>query len=208
MTRLLVATTNPGKLAELSSPLERLGWRTIGLRELPAVPVAPEDGPTCADNARAKAVHYARAAGLAALADDSGLFVAALGGAPGVHSARYAGPGAADAGNRRRPLGEMAGRTDRRARFVCALCLAEPSPGGPGRLLLTEVEGACEGSLLAAERGAGGFGYDALFVPDDPSAGGRSFAELPPPEKQRLSHRGAALARLVARLAARSGVAP
>jgi XTP/dITP diphosphohydrolase len=204
MTRLLVATTNQGKLAELQPALGALGWELCGLAAFPGVPVAREDGDTFAENARAKALHYARATGCAALADDSGLCVDALGGRPGIHSARYAGPEASDADNRKRLLAEMVGRSDRRASFACALCLAEPVPAGDGRLSLTEVEGRCAGQLLEAERGTGGFGYDPLFVPDDPSAGGRSFAELPRAEKQRLSHRGAAVARLLQRLGARA----
>jgi XTP/dITP diphosphohydrolase len=203
VTRLLVATTNRGKLAELRPALAPLGWELCGLQDLPALSMAVEDAETFAGNARAKAVHYARAGGLAALADDSGLCVEALGGAPGVHSARYAGPDAADADNRRKLLAALAEEADRRAAFVCALCLAEPA--ADGRFALTEVEGRCIGRLLQAERGTGGFGYDPLFVPDDPAARGRSFAELPREEKQRLSHRGAAVARLLERLAARAG---
>jgi len=205
MTRLLVATTNQGKLAELQPALGALGWELCGLQEFPAVPVAREDGASFAENARAKALHYARATGCAALADDSGLCVDALGGAPGVYSARYAGPGANDAQNRSRLLAELRGQSSRRASFTCALCLAEPVASGDGRMSLTEVEGRCTGSVLEAERGTGGFGYDPLFVPDDPSAAGRSFAELPRADKQRLSHRGVAVARLLERLAARAG---
>jgi XTP/dITP diphosphohydrolase len=204
VTRLLIATTNRGKLAELSAPLAALGWETVGLADFPAVPIAREDGDTFAENARSKALHYARATGLAAMADDSGLCAEALRGAPGVHSARFAGPSASDAQNRALLISKLAGQSDRRARFECALCLAEPVAGGDGRFKLTEVRGSCTGRLLPAERGTGGFGYDPLFVPDDAQAAGRSFAELPAAEKQRLSHRGAALAALSARLAARA----
>lgn len=202
--RLVIATTNRGKLAELAPVLQRHGWLPLGLADLPSVAVPAEDGATFADNARAKALHYARATGLPALADDSGLCVDALGGAPGVHSARYAGPDADDAANRRRLLAALAGRADRRAYFACALCLAEPAPGAAGDHALLEAEGRCEGTLLEAERGSGGFGYDPLFVPDDARAGGRSFAELPREAKQALSHRGRALEALAARLAARA----
>jgi XTP/dITP diphosphohydrolase len=204
MTRLLVATTNQGKLAELQPALGALGWELCGLQEFPGAPVACEDGQSFAENARSKALHYVRATGCPALADDSGLCVDALGGAPGIYSARYAGADANDAQNRRRLLAELAGRTDRRASFACALCLAEPVSGGDGRFKLTEVEGRCAGCVLEAERGTGGFGYDPLFVPDDPAAAGRTFAELPRAEKQRLSHRGAAVARLLQKLAARA----
>lgn len=204
MTRLLVATTNPGKLAELRPLLAQHGLQVVGLRDLQGVPVAREEGRTCAENARAKATHYARATGLPALADDSGLEVEALGGAPGVHSARWAGPQASDADNRRKLLSALHGRADRAARFVCALCLCEPGPGG--KLSLVEVEGSCAGTILLAERGTGGFGYDSLFVPDDPAAGGRSFAELSRPEKERFSHRGIALRRLAGRLDVRKAM--
>jgi XTP/dITP diphosphohydrolase len=204
VTRLLVATTNPGKLAELRPLLAEHGFQIVGLRDLQGVPIAREDGRTCAENARAKATHYAKATGLPALADDSGLEVAALGGAPGVHSARWAGPRASDADNRCKLLAELAGRADRAARFVCALCLAEPGAGG--RMGLVEVEGHCAGTVLEAERGAGGFGYDALFVPDDPAAAGKSFAELSRAEKERFSHRGVALRRLAGRLTVRAAM--
>jgi XTP/dITP diphosphohydrolase len=202
MTRLLVATTNRGKLAELAPVLAGLGWEVVGLDAAPGVPVAAEDEDTLAGNARAKARHYLAATGLPSLADDSGLCVDALGGAPGVRSARFAGPAASDADNRRRLLEQMSGRADRRAHFACALCLAEPAPAG-GAPRLTEVEGRCDGRLLESERGTGGFGYDPLFVPDDPRAGGRTFAELSREAKQALSHRGRALAALAARLAGR-----
>lgn len=204
VTRVLVATTNKGKLAELAAPLAATGWQPVGLSTFPGVPVAREDGASFAENARAKALHYARATGLAVLADDSGLCVDALSGAPGVLSARFAGPKATDADNRQLLLERMAGIADRRAHFVCALCLVEPVIGGDGRMRLTEVEGQCAGTLLDVERGQGGFGYDALFVPDDPSADGSSFAQLSAERKQRLSHRGAALARLAGRLAGRA----
>ena len=199
--RLLVATTNAGKLRELAPILAESGIEAVGLPAFPGVPVAPEDEDTFAGNARAKARHYAAATGLAVLADDSGLRVAALGGAPGVHSARFAGPGASDADNRARLLAELAGATDRRGEFVCALCLLDPT----GRLPTVEVEGTCRGTLLAEERGGEGFGYDPLFVPDDPRAAGRSFGQMTRDEKRPLSHRGRALALLALRL---SGAAP
>jgi XTP/dITP diphosphohydrolase len=194
VSRLLVATTNRGKLAELSSLLAAHGLQVVGLDAFPGVPVAPEDEPDFAGNARAKALHYARATGLDTLADDSGLEVDALGGAPGVRSARYAGPGAGDAANRARLLEQLAGVADRRARFTCALCLVR------GGVPVLEVSGHCAGRIAQAPRGSGGFGYDALFLSDDPAAAGRTFAELSRDEKSRLSHRGAALAALLARL--------
>jgi XTP/dITP diphosphohydrolase len=188
--RVLVATTNRGKLAELVPVLAEVGWTAVGLDAFPGVPVAPEDAGDLAGNARAKALHYAAATGLPALADDSGLEVRALGGAPGVRSARYAGPDADDARNRRRLLAALDGVQDRRARFACALCLVEA--GAP----VVEVLGACEGRIGWTPRGRGGFGYDPLFVPDDPLAAGRTFAELEPEDKRRISHRARALAAL------------
>jgi XTP/dITP diphosphohydrolase len=196
VSRVLLATTNRGKQAELRPAFEELGWEAVGIEAFPGIAEAEERGATVAENAREKALHYARLTGLPALADDSGLEVAALGGRPGVRSARYAGPGADDAVNRALLLAELGGVADRRARFVCALCLAHE-----GRELLA-VQGQCSGTIARAPRGEGGFGYDALFVADDPAAAGRTFAELPSELKRRLSHRGAALAALRAALAA------
>lgn len=198
MSRLLVATTNKGKLSELVPMLAPLGIEVVGLDVAPGVPIAPEEQDTCAGNARDKALHYARHTGLDVLADDSGLEVAALNGAPGVHSARYAGPEADDAANRARLLAEMDGRDDRGARFVCALCLVEDGAAA------IEVTGSCEGTIGTAERGEMGFGYDSLFHPDDAAAGGRTFAELPREEKAAISHRGRALNALLDALAARA----
>jgi XTP/dITP diphosphohydrolase len=160
------------------------------LEEFPGVPVAPEEGQSLLENACSKARHYMDHCGLPALADDSGLMVAALAGAPGVRSARYAGESATDRDNRARLLAELGGVADRRAEFVCVLCLVAP---GAAPLVVT---GRCHGHITHEERGQGGFGYDSLFVPEDPSAGGATFAELPPHEKARLSHRGKALAQL------------
>lgn len=203
MRRLLVATTNRGKLAELVPLLSGLGWQAVDLGQFPGVPEAVEDGATLQENARRKARHYAEHTGLAALADDSGLEVAALGGEPGVRSARYAGEHADDAANNALLLQRLAGVADRRARFVCALCVWD------GGRPLAEVTGRCEGRLLEAPRGEGGFGYDPLFVPDDGAAGGRTFAELSRAEKGSLSHRGRALAALALALSpAAGGAAP
>ena len=201
MSRLLVATTNAGKLTELRELLAPLGFELVGLADLPAIPEAVEDGATFAENARAKALHYARAAELDTLADDSGLEVLALNGAPGVRSARFAGEHATDVDNNALLLERLAGQTDRRARFVCALCLVERGVAS------LETQGVCAGRLLEAPRGQGGFGYDPLFVPDDAPAPERSFAELTRAEKQGLSHRGRALAALRAALGARGATA-
>ena len=202
MNRLVVATTNAGKIAELTPLLGALGYEVCGLDAFPAVTVAVEDGDTFASNAEKKARHYAVSTGLPALADDSGLAVRALGGAPGVHSARFAGEDADDAANNALLLQRLAEQPDRRARFVCALCLVD------GDTLIASVEGRCEGRILDAPRGAGGFGYDPLFVPEAAVAGGRSFAELSREAKSQLSHRGAALRALVTTLEARRLAGP
>lgn len=198
MSQLLVATTNKGKLAELQPLLGALGFEAVGLGAFPDAPEAVEDGDSFGANARLKARHYASATGLPALADDSGLCVAALQGAPGIRSARFAGEHATDAQNNAHLLAKMEAVDDRRAWFACALCVALPD----GSVDL-EVEGRCDGQLLRAPSGAGGFGYDPLFVPDDERAQGRPFAELPPGLKQQISHRALALAQLQAALATR-----
>jgi XTP/dITP diphosphohydrolase len=158
---------------------------------LPAGPFdCPETGHTYEENAVQKALCYARHIGAPAFADDSGLEVDLLGGAPGVDSARYAGPGASDAQNRARLLRELAGRRSP-ARFVCVIALA-----APGRRPAT-FRGVVEGVVLDHERGAGGFGYDPLFF--YPPLG-RTFAELPAEEKFSVSHRGRAFRALLAAL--------
>ncbi len=188
--RVLIATTNRGKLAELRPVMQEHGVAVLSLDDVPAMPAAPETGDSFAEIARAKAEYYVERTGLPSLADDSGLMVQALGGAPGIRSARWAGEGATDAGNLARLLAEMDGRAERRAEFVCALCLAAP---GSAPLMVT---GRCRGTIALAERGAGGFGYDSLFVPEEPTAAGRTFAELEPVAKALMSHRGEALSRL------------
>jgi XTP/dITP diphosphohydrolase len=168
---------------------------------LPAVALPPEGESSYADNALAKARAAARAAGLLALADDSGLEVDALGGAPGVRSARYGGPGLDDAGRCRALLAALAGvpESRRTARFRCAVALAEPG----GREAV--VEGAAEGIILTAPRGRGGFGYDPVFL--YPPLGA-TFAEIPEAEKHAVSHRGRAVARARAVLEEWGALAP
>ena len=187
MRSLLVGTRNPGKLAEITSILHDCGWSFSSLREFPNVDTAEESGDTYADNAIAKARFYAMATGLCALADDSGLEVAALGGAPGVFSARYAGENASDADRRELLLAELANTNspDRRARFVSVVAIA--SPDGE---ILNVSDGICEGTITFAPRGDGGFGYDPLFIPDGYS---QTFAELPDSIKNLISHRALAL---------------
>lgn len=183
---LVVATTNPGKAREFRRLLADLPVRLVRLDELGIAPPA-ETGVTFAANATLKARHAAAASGLLALADDSGLVVDALGGAPGVYSARYAGAGATDVENRRRLLAEL-GETPpaaRTARFVCALAVAAPD----GEVTVTE--GTCEGMILTAPRGDGGFGYDPLFLLPER---GVTLAELSLDEKNAISHRARAVA--------------
>jgi len=185
--RLLIGTRNPGKVKEITTILEDSGWLFSSLQEFELVGPAAEDGVTYAENAIAKAQFYAAATGLLALADDSGLEVAALGGAPGVYSARYAGEGASDADRRALLLAELTKTDggDRRARFVAAVAIADPNG-----VVLNVSEGICEGTITFEPRGNSGFGYDPLFVPDGYD---QTFAELPDEVKNRISHRARAL---------------
>lgn len=183
---LVIATRNQGKLREIRHLLEATEIRVLGLDAFADMPEVEEDGETFADNARKKAVTVARLTGCLTLADDSGLEVMQLGGAPGVRSARYAGEDADDAANNRKLLTELAGvpQRQRRGAFVCAMALC--GPAGDCRFFFGRLEG-----ILAEEpRGAGGFGYDPLFlVPEY----GKTLGELPMEIKNRISHRGQAL---------------
>jgi XTP/dITP diphosphohydrolase len=181
---LVIASGNAGKLREFSELLK--GVVPVDVRPQPQALVVEETGRSFAENARLKAEAVAAATGHWALADDSGLAVDALGGAPGLHSARYA---ATDAERIARLLSELAGEPDRGARFIAALALADPG----GRTVL-EVEGICEGEILERPRGSGGFGYDPVFLVPEL---GLSFAEMDPALKRRVGHRGRALAALV-----------
>lgn len=194
---LVLASANPKKAAELARLLEGLSLRILRPEEAGGLPAVVEDGETFAANAAKKAISAARASGRWALADDSGLCVDALGGAPGVRSARYAGEPADDARNNAALLRALEGTADRRARFVCSIALADPS----GDVAL-RVEESVEGTILEAPRGRGGFGYDPLFF--YPPLG-RTFAELPPAEKDAVSHRGRALRSLRSALEGREG---
>jgi XTP/dITP diphosphohydrolase len=191
LPRLVVASANRGKLRELAALIGELAIELVPQTAL-GVAAVDETETSFRGNALLKARHAARATGAAALADDSGLEVDALGGAPGVYSARYAGAGARDADNNAKLLAALAGvPAPRRARYRAVLALVR-SAGDPAPLI---AEGVWEGEIAAAPRGAGGFGYDPLFVP----AGlGRTAAELAPDEKDRLSHRAQALAALIA----------
>lgn len=180
--RLVLATRNAHKVVEL----ERMLGGAVGLDPLPdAVELPPETGTTFAANALIKARAAAAATGRAALADDSGIEADALGGAPGVRSARYAGPDATDAENLARFRAEVPPGS--RVRYVCVI--AHVDPDGAERTFA----GACAGTMAAAPRGTVGFGYDPVFLADeDPLGAGRTMAELAPGEKDAISHRGRA----------------
>ncbi len=191
--RALVGTTNPGKLREILAILGKVsGIDWVTPSEVP-IPEVAETGATLQENAILKAQAIARATGLAALGEDSGLEVEALGGAPGVRSARYAGEPPDYEANNRKLLEALVGISDRRARFRTAAALALPD----GRVWT--AEGTLEGTIAPAPRGTGGFGYDPLFIPRGET---RTLAELSPEEKNRLSHRRKALEGLRPRLLA------
>jgi XTP/dITP diphosphohydrolase len=195
MPKLVLATSNAGKLAELQPLLAEAGFELVTQGDL-GVGDAVEDGRSFLENAIIKARHASEATGLPALGDDSGLVVDALGGAPGLYSARYAGRHGDSAANNAKLLSEMEGLVGarRRAHFYCVLVLLRHA-NDPQPLI---AEGLWPGLVLDAPRGKGGFGYDPVFfVP----AHGISAAELEPHLKNRISHRGQALARLRERLA-------
>ena len=203
LEKLVIASNNPGKLLEIGAILAPLSITVLPQGEL-GVGEAEEPHCTFVENALAKARHASRATGLPALADDSGVCVTALGGEPGVFSARYAevagAPGRAeqDRCNNEKLLRALEGVTDRRAHYCCVIVLVrradDPQP------LIAEAE--WHGEILEAPRGGGGFGYDPLFLIPEL---GKTGAELSPEEKNRCSHRGRALALLVAALRARQG---
>jgi XTP/dITP diphosphohydrolase len=184
---LVLGTRNPGKVHEIKSILGDLPVAMRSLADFEKVGVAPEDVDTYSGNALSKVQYYARATGHVALADDSGLEVEALGGAPGVYSARYAGHDASDADRRRLLLSELANSETRRARFVCVVAIS--SPNGEAFELF---EGVCNGTIGFEPRGSGGFGYDPIFIPEGYS---ETFAELPESLKNTISHRARALGR-------------
>ena len=187
---LLIATTNPGKITELTEIFSGLVPRLRSLSEFAATPEAEETGTTFEQNAVIKALHYSSHTGLWTLADDSGLEVEALGGAPGVVSARYGGSSTSYPERMARLLAEIAqtGDAARRARFVCVIALA-----APGDERVRTFKGACRGRIAPAPRGTGGFGYDPVFIPDGHA---ETFGELPATAKQNLSHRARAAAKV------------
>jgi XTP/dITP diphosphohydrolase len=186
MTRVVLATRNAHKIEELSTMLTGLPVVVLSFADFPGLPEVVEDGETLAANAVKKAEAVAAFTGLPSLADDTGLEVKALEGAPGVHSARYAGENATGAANNAKLLAELAGISggDRAAAFRCVIALAVPGDG------TRTVEGATDGVILEAPRGAGGFGYDPLFLPDGHA---RTYAEMAAGEKNTVSHRGKAI---------------
>jgi len=191
--KILVASTNPGKLAELKSMLgESIKW--VGLSDFEGIEEVIEDGANFAENARKKAVGYAKATGLWTIADDSGLVVDALGGEPGVKSARFSGEKASDRGlldseNMEKVLRLLKGVPvkSRTARFVCHLCLASPEK------VLLETEGKLEGVIAEEKKGENGFGYDPIFFVPELN---KTVAELKGEEKNSISHRGNAIRKL------------
>jgi len=191
MTRVVLASANPGKLRELQQLLAGCGMEVLPQSAF-GIAAPEEDGRTFADNALLKARHASRASGLPAIADDSGLEVDALGGRPGIHSARYAGTGRSDEANKLKLLEELAAlpAAARTARFRCAMAYVR-SADDPAPLV---SEATWEGAIGFEQRGSGGFGYDPLFVV---AGGTRTAAEMPAAEKNRVSHRAQALKALV-----------
>lgn len=189
--KLIIATHNPGKVKELEGMLTPLGFEVESLLDYPDAPETEETGTTFEENAALKATEAAAYFGHAVLADDSGLEVDALDGAPGVYSARFAGPEKSDEANNALLLEKLNGETNRTARFVCALCLAKSS----GETLT--VRGTIEGTIGYSPQGENGFGYDPLFIV--PSLH-KTAAELERDEKAVVSHRGQALRKLEAEI--------
>jgi XTP/dITP diphosphohydrolase len=184
---IVLATRNMGKIREFKRLLGTFPVQIKSLEDFGPIPPVVEEGETFEDNAVMKARHTARILGLPAIADDSGLEVAALGGAPGVKSARYAGEKASDDERNLKLLDALKGVVDRSARFVCVLAIAVPR--GPALL----YEGICEGSITKEMQGSNGFGYDPVFYYPP---FGKTFARLSVDEKNRVSHRGKAMSEL------------
>ena len=194
MKELVIASKNKGKIKEIQAAFQNIGVKVISLAEFQEIPDAVEDGKTFEENALIKAHFYSKLTGKACLADDSGLEVDALNGAPGVYSARYAGEAATDADNNSKLITELQkvngiGST---ARFRCVLAFVDMN----GQNIL--CNGSCEGSILEKERGNGGFGYDPLFYIEELK---KTMAEITVEEKNQISHRGAALRVMAEKLA-------
>ncbi|TAN22849.1 MAG: RdgB/HAM1 family non-canonical purine NTP pyrophosphatase [Actinomycetota bacterium] len=187
MIQIVLATTNDAKAREFVGIL----GETVDIIVPGDLPFVAEDGETLLENAYKKARSAADHLGYEALADDSGLFVDALGGSPGVHSARFAGPDSDDAANRSKLLAMLEDIGDRTAHFETVLCLCAP---GAALKDSQYFEGRCEGRIIGREKGAHGFGYDPIFVPSE--GDGRTFGEMTANEKSELSHRSKAISRL------------
>jgi XTP/dITP diphosphohydrolase len=187
---IVIATSNQNKLKEFAALLQDCRVTLLSLKDFPQIPEIVEDGKTFRENALKKATVVARATGKLAIADDSGIEVDALGGRPGVYSARFAGNGAGDAANNARLLEELKDvPPDKRgACFKCVLCIATPE----GETAF--VEGECRGGIIDALRGQHGFGYDPVFLVPEYN---QTFAEMPPEQKNSISHRSRALRKLL-----------
>lgn len=190
MSDILIATGNRGKLDEFGRSLADLSLNLLSLAEFPYVPEAVETGSTFAENARAKASFYSSATGLWSMADDSGLEVSSLNGAPGVYSARFAGEAASDAENYHKLLRVLKARPEgeRVARFVCEIAVSDPSGG-----IRAAACGECPGRIAEEPLGSNGFGYDPVFIPDGYS---KTFGELNREVKLVIGHRAKAIAKI------------
>lgn len=184
--KLLVATRNINKLTEIRAILDFPTLQLVSMADFPRIPDVEENGATFRENALCKALHASSATGLWVMADDSGLEVHSLGGAPGVHSARFAGRHGDDSANNSHLLELLQNHSDRTAQFRCVIALASPQG------CIGTVEGTCHGTILQHPRGTAGFGYDPLFVPQNSRL---TFAEMTPAEKNLHSHRAHALQR-------------
>jgi XTP/dITP diphosphohydrolase len=184
---LVVATQNPGKIREIREILQDLDYQVISMAELYPDFDVEEDGQSYVENASKKALAAAKLTGRLAIGDDSGLEIKALGGAPGLHTARFGGKSLPQSEKNNRILKSLEGITDRSARFVCVIVVATPE----GRV--EAVEGTCEGSIGFKEQGDGGFGYDPIFVAE---GYGKTMAELEPGIKNMISHRAKALRKM------------
>ncbi len=190
-TEILIATTNDGKVKELQNFLADLNMRVYGLSDFPEITEPVETGESFAENAALKAVFYALHTKIWSLADDSGLEVDALGGAPGIFSARYGGKGAGDEEKIGKILRELEQTSDeeRRARFVCAMAISDET--GDVKFI---AEGVCSGKIALSASGTNGFGYDPIFIPDGFE---QTFGELSGEIKQKISHRARAIAKII-----------
>ena len=188
MNSIVIASGNAGKLREFESLLANVGMQAVPMSDFD-IDGAEETGLSFIENAILKARHVSQATGLPALADDSGIAVDALNGAPGIYSARYAGTHGNDGANVDKLLADMDGQTDRRAQFICVLALCR-SANDPMPMI---AQGIWRGQLLTERRGDGGFGYDPIFLPDGETL---AAAEMPKERKSELSHRGLAVAQL------------